>query len=676
MRLRNTALRVQRVLRKSPSYVVRRVWQEGERELDRWLAPMRVRRLGRRRLLAMARVSSVGELWDRLRSRPFPAVTSRMDAVALDRIEPGESVRILDAARLACERMVDVLGTGPVALGESIDWAHDYRVDIGWPSGFARSIDYVNRDRPSDIKIPWEISRLQWLIPAGQAYLLTGDERYAEAVRGILEDWMLKNPLSYTVNWSCTMEAAMRLFTWTWLFHVFAASASWRDETFRVRFLACVYLHGDFTLRHIEKADINGNHYTADLAGLVMVGCFFGDFGEARRWREIGWSGLQDEIVRQVFADGVDFEASTAYHRLVLELFLWPALFRQACGEEVSAVYSGRLAGMARFAAAYSRADGTTPLWGDADDARALPFGGQKLGDHRYLVGLAALALDDADLASRFGGPRSELIWVFGLDKAAALAPAPSATCGSASFPDGGVYVMRHNDSHVFIDCGPLGLAGRGGHGHNDALSFEAWLGGAPLVIDRGSFVYTGSFEQRNEFRSTASHNTPSVDRKEMNRFDPENLWSMQNDARAECTTWRIGPSEDLFVGLHQGYRRLGASVRRQIRLEKQSDALEIIDTIEGQGDHELTVPLHLAPGVVAEPRGDGFRLSSAGRAFEVTGLGEGWTFAIEPCTVSPSYGVLKPSSRLVWRRSGVLPARLAVTIRPDDRPKAEIDRT
>lgn len=671
MRLRNTALRVQRVLRKSPSYVVRRVWQEGERELDRWLAPMRVRGLGRRRLLAMARVASVAELWERLRSTPFPAVTTRMDAVALDRIEPGESARILEAARLACERTVDLLGTGPVALGSSIDWARDYRVDMGWPSGFARSIDYVNRDRPSDIKIPWEISRLQWLIPAGQAYLLTGDERYAEAVRDILEDWMLKNPLSYTVNWSCTMEAAMRLFTWTWLFHVFAASASWRDEIFRVRFLACVYLHGDFTLRHIEKADINGNHYTADLAGLVMVGYFFGDFGEARRWREIGWSGLQDEIVRQVFADGVDFEASTAYHRLVFELFLWPALFRQACGEEVSAVYTGRLAAMARFAAVYSRADGTSPLWGDADDARALPFGGQQLGDHRYLVGLAALALNDADFASRFGGPRSELIWIFGLDKAAALAPAPSAACGSAAFPDGGVYVMRHNDSHVFIDCGPLGLAGRGGHGHNDALSFEAWLGGAPLVIDRGSFVYTGSFEKRNEFRSTASHNTPSVDREEMNRFDPENLWTMQNDARAECTTWRSDQGEDLFVGLHHGYQRLGVSVRRQIRLEKASDVLEIVDTIDGQADHELTVPLHLAPGVLAELQGAVVRLSSAGRTFEVTGQGEGWTLAIEPCTVSPSYGVLKPSSRLIWRRSGALPARLAVTIGP----KAGIER-
>ena len=665
MRLLNTALRAHRILRKSPRYVIGRVLQEAECELDRWLAPVRARNLDRERLLAMARASSVGELWDRLRRRPFPAVTARVDAAALDRVEPGESVRILDAARIACGRTVDVLGTGPIALGQSIDWARDTRVDMGWPSGFARSIDYVNRDRPSDIKVPWEISRLQWLVPAGQAYLLTGEARYAEAVRDILQDWMLKNPLAYSVNWSCTMEAALRLFTWTWLFHVFADSPSWRDETFRVRFLACLYLHGDFTLRHIEKADINGNHYTADLAGLVMAGDFFGDIGEAGRWQKIGWSGLQDEITKQVFSDGVDFEASCAYHRLVMELFLWPALFRQARGEDVPAVYAGRLRAMARFTAAYSRQDGSSPLWGDADDARALPFGGQALGDHRYLIGLAAMAFGDTDLASWFSGSRSELVWVFGLDKAAAFPAPPSRTVPSAGFVEGGVYVMRHKDSHVFIDCGPLGLAGRGGHGHNDALSFEAWLCGVPLVIDRGSFVYTASFDKRNEFRSTASHNTPAVDAEEINRFDPDNLWAMQNDARAECTIWRDDPGEDLFVGMHHGYERLGVNVERRIKLEKASCVLEIVDAIDGQGHHELTIPFHLAPGVSVERRGTEVRLHSAGRVFSVAGQGDDWTLAVEPCTISPSYGIALPSHRLVWKRSGLLPARLRVTMQP-----------
>jgi len=665
MRLRDAARLGRRVLQKSPRYVIGRALQESERELDRWLAPVRERNLDRRRLLALANVSTIEELWEQLRIRPFPAWTSVMDPVAVDRVEPGESARVRDAARLARARTVDLLGTGPVALGKPIDWARDYRVGMGWPGGFARSIDYVNRERPSDIKVPWEISRLQWLIPAGQAYLLDADEDCARAVRDILLEWIEGNPLAYTVNWSCTMEAAMRLFTWTWLFHVFSGSRSWRDEAFRTKFLANLYLHGDFTLRHIEKADINGNHYTADLAGLVMAGYFFGDVGDARRWRQIGWSGLQSEIERQVFSDGVDFEASVPYHRLVFELFLWPALFRRSCGEEVAQDYLQRLRAMARFTLAYSRADGTSPLWGDADDARALPFGGQKLGDHRYLIGLTAMALDDAELAAGFSGPRSELLWVFGPQRAATLAAESSRPEASTAFPEGGVYVMRSGGHHVFVDCGPLGLAGRGGHGHNDALSFEAWLSGAPVVIDRGSFVYTASFEKRNEFRSTSSHNTPLVDRAEMNRFDPDNLWNMQNDARAECTDWQSDDTHDVFVGRHQGYQRLGVDVVRQIKLEKRLGCLEIADTIGGEGEHEVVIPLHLAPGVAVDCSSDEIRLRSAGCTFSVVAQGEGWQMEIEPTTISPSYGVLAPSHRLAWKRRGALPASLTVTITP-----------
>lgn len=667
MRLRDLASRGRRILQKSPRYVIGRALQEGERELDRWLAPMRERAFNRRRLLAIAHASSVDELWERLRARPFPSWTSAMDPVEVDRVEPGESERVRRGARQACARIVDVLGSGAVPLGQPIDWARDYRVNMGWPRGFARSIDYVNRERPSDVKVPWEISRLQWLIPAGQAYLLDADEAYAQATRDVLLEWIEANPLAYTVNWSCTMEAAMRLFTWTWLFHVFSGSSSWSDEEFRTKFLANLYLHGDFTLRHIEKADINGNHYTADLAGLVMAGHFFGDVGDADRWRQTGWNGLEEEIEKQVYSDGVDFEASVPYHRLVFELFLWPALFRRSCGEGLSASYLLRLRAMAQFTLAYSRADGTSPLWGDADDARALPFGGQKLGDHRYLIGLTATAFGETQLAGRFGGSRSELLWIFGAEKAAALSAEPASPVPSAAFPQGGIYVMRGTDHHVFIDCGPLGLAGRGGHGHNDALSFEAWLSGAPLVIDRGSFVYTASFDKRNEFRSTSSHNTPLVDRAEMNRFDANNLWNMQNDARAECTSWQSDDVQDVFVGRHHGYRRLGVDVARRIRLEKQSGCLEIVDTIDGRSEHEVIIPLHLAPDVVVDCSGPEIRLRSAGRAFSLNASGDGWQLEIEPTSISPSYGTLKPSQRLAWKRRGTLPAVLTVTIRPDE---------
>src|SRR4051794_7862745 len=104
MSLGSAAARVRAVLRKPPSYVVARALTEAQRELDRWLAPRRERRFDRDRLLSLARASSVDALWTRLSERPFPVATVAMNAAALDRLAPGESVRVLAAAERACQR--------------------------------------------------------------------------------------------------------------------------------------------------------------------------------------------------------------------------------------------------------------------------------------------------------------------------------------------------------------------------------------------------------------------------------------------------------------------------------------------------------------------------------------------------------------------------------------------
>ena len=225
--------------------------------------------------------------------------------------------------------------------------------------------------------------------------------------------------------------------------------------------------------------------------------------------------------------------------------------------------YRERVTAMARFTAAYGRADGSVPLWGDADDARALPLGGQGLNDHRYLAGLVGAAWDVADLEGAFGGDASEIFWLLGPAAVEALprAERPPASPPSRAFPQGGFFVMRNAADHVFVDCGRVGLADRGGHGHNDCLSFEAALDGVHLVSDCGAFVYTGSFVERNRFRSTASHNTPRVDGQEINRLQPELLWHLQYDARPDLRRFETGPARDLFCGAHAGYRRLSEPV-------------------------------------------------------------------------------------------------------------------
>ncbi len=318
------------------------------------------------------------------------------------------------------------------------------------------------------MKRPWELSRLQWLLPAGQAFRLTGDERYAQAARDILEEWISANPHAWTVNWSCTMEPALRILSWTALFHFLAGSRSWADEGFRGRFLSALYMHGSFVETHIERASINGNHLTADAAGMVFAGLFFRASAPPGAGRPpAGASSNARSCARSIPTASTSRRPfpTTASSR---SCSCWRHATARCAASTCPGPMPGRMKAMAGFtAASYSRPDGPRPS-GATPTTAAPSRSAQALGDHRYLVGLVALAFGDEALSATARGTRS-LARAGGASRRRRSAPA------SAAFREGGVYILRATD-HVFVDCGPVGLAGLGGHGHNDALSFEAWL--------------------------------------------------------------------------------------------------------------------------------------------------------------------------------------------------------
>ncbi len=641
-------------------------------EADRIAAPLAEKRINAKWLVKKAKLNSINELWDSLLARPFPFIARESDMSQFSLNFPEATAKILDAAARAVKREVDLLGTGSVQLGTPINWLADIRTHDRWEPAFCRSIDYVNRGRPSDVKIPWELSRLQWLMPAAQAYRLTGDEEYAAAVRDVIDEWITHNPYAWTVNWSCTMEPALRILTWTWFFHQLGHSRSWQNVEFRGRFLSAIYLHGRFVDRHIERSHTNGNHLTADAAGLVFAGLFFGNLGDASSWANAGWNELEEEIEKQVHPDGVDFEASVPYHRLVTELFLLPARYRQTQNLSVSSKYAERLKAMVRFVAAYSRPDGTSPSWGDADDGRAIPLGTTSLSDHRYLIALVGLAFNEKSLTAIASGPRDEVFWHFG--EAAIKDHAENCTLpmSTTAFPAAGVYILSDTNNHVFIDCGPVGLAGLGGHGHNDALSFEAWLNSELVITDPGAYCYTASFDDRNAFRSTSSHNTVQVDGQEANRFySPDHLWNLHDDARCECLKFEASNDVDTFIGRHHGYQRLTdpVSIKRSLRLDHATSTLTIQDNIEGGDFHELRLPLHLAVGatVSAIERNHAI-IHTRTKNFIVYWDGDNqWSWNVAPARISPSYGISLPSQQLVWTRKGKLPSALTITVAPHD---------
>jgi hypothetical protein len=642
--------RVRRASRRSPGYIARRIAEMGAVPLRRPWSQIYPRFVTPARVAAAAGAGSVDALWSAQQRVPFFLSPCDRDAwTAAFRARYQDAVNVVTkAADRALLHEFDLLGSGCVGLGPRLPWHRDFKTGREWPLQYAPDIEYAELDRPSDVKVPWELSRCQHFTALGEAYWLTGDERYPREFVNEVEDWIACNPWGHGINWICAMDVALRAVSWIWGFYFMSGSAACAGEAFRGEFLRSLYLHGEHIATHIERADVNGNHYLCDAVGLVFLGVFFRSTAKGRQWLKTGRGMIEAEIFNQTSEDGVDFEKSTAYHRLVLEAFLTCGVLLSRHGERPSSDWWSRLERMIEFVDAYVKPDGGVPLIGDADDGRIQKLGTQAINDHRYLLSAGAAFFGRADFKRSAGRFADESFWLLGPSGAAAFdalnGPAPPHR--SKAFPGGGFYVLRSNRAHIVVDCGEVGMHGRGVHGHNDILGFELWLDSANLLTDCGAYLYTASREWRNRFRSTAFHNVVQVDGEELNRFISEDrLWQLHDDARPRDVEWRCADGVDYFRGSHTGYLRLTPpmTMTREIALIAGGPDVIVRDTIDGGGTHELVWRFHLDPSVDAEIVGTGqVRLSSQQREawLQLVAGPADLTMTIETGWSSPSYGV------------------------------------
>jgi hypothetical protein len=679
--------RLHRASRRSPRYIAKRLVEMGTVRLRRPWAMVHPRMLSARGVVKAAGAPSLDAFWERQQSGPFflrpsdrPEWTGKFRELF-----PRTQTVIVESANRVLRHEFDLLGSGPLELGDRLPWHTDFKTGREWPLQFAPDISYAELDRPTDVKVPWELSRCQHFTVLGQAYWLTGDERYADEFVAETTDWIDRNPWVYGVNWVCAMDVALRAVSWIWGFYYMGGSNACASPAFRAAFIRSLYMHGEFIVAFLEKADLNGNHYLCDGVGLVFLGTFFRSSRKGERWLALGKEIVESEIFNQTTADGVDFEKATAYHRLVLEAFLTCGILLEKVGESPAKAWHERLGRMLEFVEAYTKPDGLAPLFGDADDGRVQKLGPQPLNDHRYLLSTGAVLFGRDTLKRSAGRFHEESFWLLGPDAAARFdaLPAPPAVAPSKSFPEGGVYVLRCPRAHVVVDCGEVGMNGRGGHGHNDILGFELWLDGSTIVSDCGAYLYTASREWRNRFRSTAFHSVVQIDDEEVNRFvSADNLWQLRDDARPMNVAWRPGAEVDYFRGSHSGYQRLTPPVAicREIALLKEEPSVLVRDSIEGRGERHMTWRLHLAPNVAAERLGEDVRLQAGNRDvwLQFGSPANGLAIVIESGWVSPSYGVRRESEVVVVRGRTSLPriieCRVAASRLPPDRLKRAFD--
>ncbi|RZB29741.1 MAG: hypothetical protein SRB1_02021 [Desulfobacteraceae bacterium Eth-SRB1] len=426
-------------------------------------------------------------------------------------------------------------------FGKSVDLKN-----INWHKDYVSGFEYPQKrfgklkiskwfDKGIDVKFPWELSRFYFAICLAQNYQTNTDNQSYDEFRRLVIDWIDKNPFCYGVNWNCTMEVAIRAINWIVAANIFGQMLSKNCDFVNVLSNSLVQ-HAEYISAFPEIYEVSHttNHTTADYTGLLFLSLALKNNPKAEKWINQAIEGLESCIRYQTYEDGVNFEASIPYHRLVLEMFAYSAVACKSNDIELSKKYYELLFKMFEYSAAYMDHNGNAPQVGDNDSGRILIFHESYEHDHSYLLDLGECIFD-----YKFKSQCTKRNHVFSqwlpkiqkicIDK---LNVKPRETGKSIAFEKGGAYFLKNEKFSLMVACFPIGQNGVGGHNHYDTGSITLSYRGQPVVVDPGTYTYTRDYKKRELFRSPQLHNC-IIGRDKEDENSIFIIWGM--DKKHEC---------------------------------------------------------------------------------------------------------------------------------------------
>lgn len=581
---------------------------------------------------------------------------------------------IVRVADQLCAGEFCTLGYDRARLGFPPAWNTDFVSGVTWEQSSQHDVVRVRFDG-SDVKVPYELSRLQFLPILGKAHVLTRSDIYRQAAKELFSDWLRCNPVGVGVNWTLAMEAALRGMSVCFLLALLRPFRP-DEEHWLSDVRTSLWHHLQFIETHIEFSHfIRSNHYLSNIVGLCCISAFLE--GKPMAARLSRYKGLVErEILLQVRPDGCDYESSTGYHLLVTQMFTSHALLMRALCLRTSREFEARLRAMYRALADLADGDGRVPNAGDCDDGRVewltddlkqmeLPASDKYSLNISNQLGIGT-ALFDED----YGGAIADARWY---GEIRSTRPHISARRRAPVFPHSGIAIARRGKAHLWFFNMPNGINGKGSHTHNDKLSVTLSLDGKELLCDSGTGVYTRDPAVRNRMRSTQAHNTVMVDQAEQNAYSlsKDRLFRMGDDARVTPIVCHRDDTHDLFRACHTGYARLGVSHTRTVSLS--DNGLVIEDELRGDARrHDLCLFYHIpnswnvmhTPGTT-----DQISFSIDGPEHVTLSVYAGLHLdaTCDLVHISRTYGTLVPAKRLTISGSSVLPAVLRTEIRWGD---------
>jgi hypothetical protein len=612
----------------------------------------------------------------------FPSLDDRQSLIAMmEHRFPAERRLAIERADCAMAGTFDLLGLSDISFGDPIDWHLEPVSGKRAPLDHWSKIDYLNPQIAGDKKITWELNRHAHFVTFGQAYWMTGDEKYAAAFVSQATSWMNQNPPGRGINWASSLEVAFRSIAWLWAMRLFAGSRE-LEPGFVLRLLKYLIAHGRHIESYLSHYFSPNTHLTGEALALFYIGTALNDLSRAATWRDKGLEVLLEQLPVQVRSDGVYFEQATYYHRYTVDFYLHLLILARASKVALPKLIEEKLPPMLDHLMWITRPDGASSLIGDDDGGRLIKLGERKLDDFRDTLGIGAALFGCADWKYVAGDAMAEMLWLLGPETVARYDEIRSEPPRelSRAFDQSGYYVLRDgwskDSSYAVIDCGPHGALACG-HAHSDALAFEYAAMGKTWLVDPGTYTYTGDLQARNEFRMTGAHNTVIVD--DQSQSIPADSFSWNQIAGASAVDFIAGDGFDYFDGLHYGYERLDDPVqhRRAILFVRPEPLLSspahlpsyltVRDNFTARRGHHYDIRYSISPGcsvvadgnqvIVSEPGGGRLRIAVFGDAQPRARIEHGW--------VSRAYGQRERSLVAAFEAEGEGPQQFTTFIIP-----------
>lgn len=356
---------------------------------------------------------------------------------------------------------------------------------------------YLKLPKDTDVKIIWEINRLQFLPLMAVDFLKTKDTKILNRIKDIIKEWNSKNPYDVGINWYSNLEVAIRsislLLTYILLY----------DHIKSKEIEELIFKHGYHVYKDINYTEkcIPNNHLIGETTALYILGNIF-ESPESKKWINKSKVILNDYI-EHLRDDGTYKEASLSYHRFVLQMYLLVCLFAIKFQDNfIENPLTNKLVKAYIFLKSIEKPDGSFPQFGDWDDGVYYKLNNEPIENYKYFVDTLGYIVGNNDeknleveiLEGLFGNIKIEESYknnfsdfnnvyrLFEIGK-------------YGVYKDNNIYLFINNQEQIF-------------HTHADGLSIELSLNSKNILIDSGTYNYNLDKELRQYFRSTRAHNT------------------------------------------------------------------------------------------------------------------------------------------------------------------------